>query len=480
MSSRLGQELKQEQTFSLSPVQLLTSKLVELTGLELEQRIERELEDNPALEEGRKDSDEAGDEPNSEQDWELGEYASEDDIPAYKLKELQERQSFREEIPFASSAPSLDTLLLEQLSIEGLTEQEEAVARYIIGNINSDGYLTRGIEDLQDDLLFKEGIDIHPKELQQLIERIKALEPAGIAASDLRECLLLQLERQEPSTHTQLAVKLLNLYYSDFINKRFERLTQELAIDKEELAELYTLIAHLNPKPGVGYGVDYEDKLQHFNPDFVVWEDEEGDLQLQLVGERDIRPLTINATYQDYLTQGDSKTLSRQEKDTQDFIKHKLEQARWFIEALTQRQETLKKTMQAIVAWQRTFFLTGDIAELKPMILKNIAERTGLDISTISRVSNSKSVQTNFGIFPIKYFFSEGYTSDTGESVSSKAIKQKLQELIEQEDKQAPWTDDVLVERLSDLGYNLARRTVAKYRKELKIPTAQLRRQIVS
>lgn len=486
MATKLSQQLKQEQGLNLSPVQLLTSKLVELTTIELEQRIERELEENPALEEGTEPSDEdrsAESDSDSEldakeQDWELGEYASEDDIPSYKLRELQERQSFREEIPFASSAPSLDTLLLEQLSIEGLSPQDEQLARYIIGNISSEGYLTREPLDLQDELLFKEGLDVSLGQIEAMITRIKTLEPAGIGASSLQECLLLQLRRRDPlSTLDQLCILVLTRHYDDFTAKRFEKLSEALSIDKDKLSELYQEIGRLDPKPGIGFSNEYEDRLTHYTPDFVVWEEDNGDLNLSLVNEREIRPLRLSTAYQQMLNEVASSN-ARKQRDTQDFIKHKLEQARWFIDAISQRQETLKKTMFAIINWQRAFFLSGDIADLRPMILKDIAEVTGLDISTISRVSNSKSVQTRHGIYPIKFFFGDGLITESGDEVSTKAIKQELQQLIDNENKQKPLTDEELANELLKLGYPLARRTIAKYRESLKLPVARLRKEL--
>lgn len=487
MANKIAQQLRQEQGLSLSPVQLLTSKLVELTSLELEQRIERELEENPALEEGA-DTEDSNDREKSqeeqeldakEQDWELGEYATEDDIPSYKLRELQERQSYREEIPFASSAPSLDGLLLEQLSMEGLGERDEQLARYIIGSISPEGYLLRSVEELQDDLLFKEGLDASTKEIADIIERIKTLEPAGVGASSLQECLLLQLQRRNPQSDSdRLLIRMLERHYEDFAAKRFDRLAEHLNISREALGELYQEVARLDPKPGLGFGSEYEDRLSHYNPDFVVSEDERGNLCLSLVNERDIRPLRLSPTYQDMLAAVSTSGNIRKQRDTQEFIKHKLEQARWFIEAISQRQDTLRRTMLAIMQWQQDFFHSGDIADLRPMILKDIAELTGLDISTISRVSNSKSVQTRHGIYPIKYFFGDGMISESGEEVSTKAIKQELQRLIDAEDKSNPLTDDELSRELAALGYPLARRTIAKYREALRIPVARLRKSL--
>lgn len=486
MANKLGQQLKLEQGTYLSPVQLLTSKLVELTALELEQRIERELEDNPALEEGREESASGDGEEldtseldKQEQDWELGEYASEDDIPSYKLQELQERQHFREEIPFASSAPTLDQLLMEQLSMEGLNDEEEQLARYIVGSLNDEGYLTRSALELQDDLLFKESIDAELESIEGIIARIKQLDPAGVGARDLQECLLLQFERRAHKSPTEeLGYKIVRDYYEDFMAKRFDKLIEALNISKTELSEVYQEIARLDPRPGLSISGSYDERMQHYNPDFIVWEDYGGELSMSLINEQEIRPLRLSTAYQEMLEASSSSGNQRKQREAEEFVKHKVEQARWFIEALQQRQDTLRRTMLAILEWQKAFFLSGDIADLRPMILKDIAELTGLDISTISRVSNSKSVQTSHGIYPIKYFFGEGMITEQGEEVSTKAIKQELQKLIDAEDKQAPLTDEELAERLSALGYPLARRTISKYREALHIPIARLRRSI--
>lgn len=483
MSHKLTQELRQEQSLSLSPVQLLSTRLTELTNLELEARIEHELEDNPALEEGPEEAPDTPreDEPESndsgeDEDWELGEYASEDDIPAYKLQEIQERQNYREEIPFAASAPSLDDFLLEQLHYEGLSEREESLARYIIGNISTDGYLERSSAELEDDLLFHASLDYSPRDIEQMIERIQGLEPAGIGARDLRECLLLQLRRQQPED--QGAIRMLTDYYDDFVQKRFDLLAERLGLSRPELSELYSRIARLNPKPGAAYSTDDASRLIHLRPDFLIEEEDDGTLSLTIVGERDIRPLRLSPQYQEILLRSEQEADKRKRRETTEFLKRKLEQARWFIEALNVRQDTLRRTMLAIMEWQHDFLLSGDIHDLRPMILKDIAGLTGLDISTISRVSNSKNVQTRHGIYPVKYFFGDGLTTDSGAEISTRAIKLELQRLIENEDKQKPLTDEELARALSKAGYPLARRTIAKYREALHLPIARLRREV--
>lgn len=478
--ARQAQEQRQELSTSLSPAQIQAIKMLELTGLELEARIERELEENPALEEGydegiRADEDEELEA--REQDWELGEYATEDDIPAYKLRELQERQSKQEDIPFAASAPSLDESLLEQLRMEGLSDRDEEIARYIIGNISSEGYLTRSVYELQDDLLFKADLEVALGELEALIERIRHLEPAGIGARDLRDCLILQLERRLSSQDDRLAMDILRNSYDDFANKRFDRLVERWGVSRDRLTHIYHLISRLNPKPGIEFASIEEERMLHYNPDFVVTAIDD-ELVLSLVGEREVVPLRLSPQYLQMLEMSQGEGNRRKEREAREFVKHKLDQARWFIEAVAQRQSTLRRTMLAIMAHQRAFFLSGELADLRPMILKDIAEATSLDISTISRVSNSKSVQTDYGVYPLKFFFGEGRTSDDGEEITTRAIKQMIADLIASEDKQRPYTDEELAQLLADEGYPLARRTIAKYRELLRLPVARLRREV--
>ena len=359
-----------------------------------------------------------------------------------------------------------------------LEGDREEIARYIIGNIDADGYLTRSELEIEDDLLFKAGITPPPGLISEFIQLIKTLDPAGIGASDLRECLLLQLDRL-PADETRVqAERLIRKHYDDFVNKRFDRLCSALGITEDRLSELYSFIAHLNPKPAGSYGEDASARLAHFAPDFIVTE-QDGELQVILVGEQDLPPLRLSPTYLSLLEeQRGRKKDSRQGKETLTFLRHKVEQARWFIDAIQQRQQTLKRTMLAIVAHQREFFLTGEIASLRPMILKDIAEVTGLDISTISRVSNSKSVQTDFGVYMLKFFFGEGITNDEGESVSTREVREVLARLIKEEDKRHPLSDEQLTSLLAEHGYPIARRTVAKYREQLRLPIARLRKEL--
>ena len=483
--NKLTQQQKLDQSLSLTPAQIQAIKMLELTGLELEARIERELEENPALEENDEapqqegSDDEATSSDSDDQDWELGEYATEDDIPDYKLRELQERQSVREEIPFAAGAPSLDEYLMEQLSlVTPLEGTRREIARYIIGNIDDDGYLTRSVEEIEDDLLFKAGLSVTPEEIAELIRLVKTLDPAGIGARDLRESLLLQIERLPATPLHREAQRMIEHYYEDFVNKRFDRLCAALGVSEERLSELYAFISHLSPKPAGGYSDDSEGRFMHITPDFIVTE-RDGELLISLVGERDLPPLRLSPTYLALLEQHkDQRDGSRQSREAMTFLRHKVEQARWFIDAIHQREETLRKTMTAIVEHQRAFFLTGEVSALRPMILKDIAEATGLDISTISRVSNSKSVQTDYGVYMLKFFFGEGILNDEGESVSTREVREALAELIAGEDKRQPLSDEQLTQLLAARGYPIARRTVAKYREQLRLPVARLRREL--
>lgn len=513
--NKIGQELKQEQGFTLTAAQLQVIKMMELTSLELEARIERELVDNPALEEDfsdRAEGDLGAEMPQdqqaegyedqgedsrdqqaegyegaeqdsrdhiSDQDWELGEYAREDDIPEYKIRELSERTAPREDILYPSSAPSLQDMLMDQLAYSDLTEEELQIADYIVGNLTSEGYLTRSLWEIEDELLFRLGLHTSPETLERIVGRIRELDPPGIASSGLQESLITQLSRRSPSEHSTLAIDILQRSYEDFTARRYEALMLTHAIDSQTLAQVYDLVAHLNPWPTAGMSSGSDAPTQTLVPDFWVAE-AEGELQVQLLSSRDIPPLRISPSFADMLSLGAraSGKLSRGEQEAITFAKHKVEQARAFIDALRQRQQTLQRTMMAIAQHQRAFFSSGEVADLRPMVLRQIAETTGLDISTISRVTSSKSVQTPFGIYPLKYFFGEGITNDEGESISTKQIKAALQALIEGEDKSAPLSDEALSQLLAQQGYPLARRTVTKYREQLRLPVARLRRSI--
>lgn len=482
----LRQQLQLKQQQRLSPLQMQVIKLTELPYLELEERIKQELEDNPALDEGLEASDdysdddtfgeEDGNQDISQEDIALGDYMNEDEIPDYQIASSG-KQTSKEEIPF-SLAASLHEYLIEQLTESDLGESDKKIAEYIIGNIDDSGYLDRSLNAISDDLIFQQNIDVSVEKLEKILKVIQDFDPAGIAARNLQECLLLQLEKKDYSVETELAIKILTRHFEDFSKRHYDKIIKQLSIDEATLKEVIQEITTLNPKPGNNWGDALSLTLSTIVPDFIV-EAYNGELYLSL-NNRNIPDLKISREYSNLLKgYSESKDgMSNDAKNAAQFVKQKLDSARWFIEAIKQRQETLQRSMQAIIDLQYDFFLTGDEAQLKPMILKDVAERTGYDISTISRVSNSKYVQTNFGIYSLKYFFSESMQTDTGEEISSREVKAILKECIEAEDKRKPLPDDKLCEILKEKGYIIARRTVAKYREQMNIPIARLRKEI--
>lgn len=461
-------------------------RLLELPTLELEERVKHELEDNPALEEGKEPQDDLehseeeenfAAEGSDNEDLSLGDYFSADDIPEYKLQQMTERAERKEEIPFAEGE-SLSEFLLEQLRLRELPEKQVKIAEYIIGNLDDDGYLRRDLSAIADDLVFQAGVEADEAEVEQVLRIIQDFEPAGIGARDLKECLLIQLNKREKTEATRLALRILNSYFEDFTRKRYERILKTLDITEEELKQAIREITLLNPKPGSSWGDTMETAMSQVVPDFVV-EANNGELTLSM-NNRGVPDLRINQEYaemfQDYAGNKANQTADR--RDAVQFVKQKLDAAQWFIDAIRQRNETLQRTMETIICLQREFFLTGDETTLRPMILKDVAERTGYDISTISRVSNSKYVQTNFGVYPLKYFFSESMQTDTGEEISTREVKKIMKDHVDAEDKRHPLTDEELAAILKEAGYVIARRTVAKYREQLGIPVARMRKEI--
>lgn len=484
----LKQQLQLKQQQKLSPLQMQVIKLTELPVLELEERIKQELEDNPALDEGLEpldgsseyDDDYSSDDDTNitQEDITLGDYMNEDEIPDYQLRSNNKQASGKQdEIPF-SVAASLHEYLLEQLGECEFSDEDDKVAEYIIGNIDESGYLDRSLSAISDDLIFQQNIDVPVSKLERILKTIQDFEPAGIAARNLQECLLLQLERKEKSNIVDAAIKIIADYFEEFSKRHYDKIIRQLGIDEQELKEIIQEITTLNPKPGNNWGDSLSITLSTIVPDFTV-ETYNGELFLSL-NNRNIPDLRVSREYSDMLKgySDNKESMSADSKNAVLFVKQKLDSARWFIEAIKQRQDTLQRTMQAIIDMQYDFFLTGDEAQLKPMILKDVAQRTGYDISTISRVSNSKYVQTNFGVYPLKYFFSESMQTDTGEEISSREVKAILKECIENEDKKKPLTDDKLSEILKDKGYIIARRTVAKYREQMNLPVARLRKEI--
>ena len=484
----LKQHLQLKQQQKLSPLQMQVIKLTELPVIELEERIKQELEDNPALEEGLERTDDnsdfdddfgSEDDTNiSQEDLTLGDYMNEDEIPDYQLRDNNKQSTGKqEEIPF-SVAASLHESLLEQLGVCELNEQDEKIGEYIIGNIDENGYLDRSLSAISDDLIFQQNIDVSIPKLEEILVTIQDFEPAGIGARNLQECLLLQLERKGNSKTTKDAINIITNYFEEFSKRHYDKIIRQLDIDEAQLKDIIQEITTLNPKPGNNWGDSLSLTLGTIIPDFIV-ESYNGELILSL-NNRNIPDLKVSREYSNLLKGyvDNRESMSADNKNAVMFVKQKLDSARWFIDAIKQRQDTLQRTMQAIIDMQYDFFLTGEEAQLKPMILKDVAERTGYDISTISRVSNSKYVQTNFGIYSLKYFFSESMQTDTGEEISSREVKAILKECIENEDKKKPVTDDKLSEILKEKGYIIARRTVAKYREQMNLPVARLRKEI--
>lgn len=481
----LKQQLQQKLQQKLSPAQIQVIKMLEVPTLELEERIRQELEENPALEEGAEDNDSDNeDDFNSEDggnndDIDLDEYMADDDIPDYKLKANNTSKDDKyEEIPF-SVGMTFHEFLIDQVGLLQLSEKERLLTEYVIGNIDDEGYLRRTPEAMVDDIVFQAGVQTSDEEMYRIIDLVRQFDPAGVCASNLQECLLLQLERKDKTESAKLAKRLITEYFEEFSKKHFDKIQRGLDMDDNMLKKVMNEIIHLNPKPGNAWsGNILEKSMTTIVPDFIL-ENDEGQLSVSL-NNSNIPELRVSSTYnemfQDYA--GSKENRSREMKDAVMFVKQKIDSARWFIDAIKQRQQTLLTTMMAIVEFQRDFFIEGDDTYFKPMILKDIADRTGYDISTISRVSNSKYIQTEFGIFPVKYFFSESMTNDSGEEVSTREIKKILQDCIDNENKQKPLNDDALADVLKTKGYIIARRTVAKYREQLNIPVARMRKEI--
>ena len=472
---------------TLSPHQILVVKLLELPTMELEDRVRAEILDNPALEEGKEPSDpESTDDfeptfneasPYDNEDLSLGDYRTEDDIPDYKLQEHNRNKGeVAEEIPFSDSV-SFYEMLLEQLSMQHLTEEEETIAEYLIGTLDDDGWLRKDFSFLIDELAIYRGIYTNEENLERILSIIQSFDPAGIGARSLQECLLLQLKRTPDTPIKKVEVEIIERYCDDFTRKNKEKIMQRLDISEEVYDEAISELTKLNPRPGSSLGDIVGKNYQQIIPDFLVETEEDGSIILTL-NNGNIPELRLSREFNEML---EEHTINRenQSKDSRDaflFLKQKVDAAQGFINAIKQRHQTLLTTMQAIIDLQRPFFLEGDETLLKPMILKDIAERAKLDVSTVSRVSNSKYVQTNYGIFPLRFFFSDGFTTEEGEELSIREIKQLLRDSVDHENKENPYNDDELADILREKGYPLARRTIAKYRQQLNIPTARLRR----
>ena len=477
----------QQLTQTLSPQQILVVKLLELPTMELEERVRAEILDNPALEEGKDISDQDHseefednfNEDNSyiNEDISLGDYRTEDDIPDYKLQEHnRSRGEIAEEIPFSDSV-SFYEMLLEQLQMQRLTEEEKIMAEYLIGSLDDDGLLRKGTQTLIDELAIYRGIYTNENKINQVLSVIQDFDPAGIGARSLQECLLLQLKRKPESAIKKVEMEIIEKYCDDFTRKNKEKIMLRMNLTEEVYDEAINELAKLNPRPGSSLGDIVGKNFQQIIPDFLVESNEDGSITFAL-NNGNVPELHLSREFNELLEEHttNKENQSRDSKDAFLFLKQKVDAAQNFINAIKQRHQTLLTTMQVIIDLQRPFFLEGDETLLKPMILKDVAEKAKLDVSTVSRVSNSKYVQTNFGIFPLRHFFSDGYTTEEGEELSVREIKQLLKECTDHENKENPYNDDELADILREKGYPIARRTVAKYRQQLNIPTARLRR----
>ena len=484
----LKQRLQQKLLQKLSPQQIQTIKLLEIPTIELEQRIKKEIEENPVLEIGaqetednsNKDEDVAENEIGNDQDeFSLNDYLNDEDIPTYKLNSGNySKEEIKTEIPFSVGDTFYDHLEA-QLGLRRLTEKQQILGKHILGNIDEDGYLRRKPENIVDDLAFSMNISATEDEILDVLYIIQDFDPPGVCALDLQECLLLQINRKDDDDAVvELAREILKNYFNEFTKKHYDKIITRLDITEEELKEAIEEILKLNPKPGSSYSDPLNKTVQHIVPDFIV-ETRDGDLELTL-NSRNVPDLHVSRRYADMLEsyKQNKEGHTRVQKEAVSFVRQKLDSAKWFIDAIKQRHNTLLLTMEAILEYQQAFFEDEDDVKLRPMILKDIAEMTHLDISTISRVANSKYVQTPFNIYPLKYFFSEGLMNEEGEEVSTREIKKILKECVENENKKKPVTDEKLAIILKEKGYRIARRTVAKYREQLNIPVARLRKEL--
>lgn len=458
----------------LSPQQIQMIKLLELPTVQLEQRIKQEIEDNIVLEEDDRREDEE-----QPQQISVDEYLREDETPSYKSRINNYSKDDKQRTVYITGGRSLQESLIEQLGYRNLSDRDMKLASYIVGSIDDDGYLRRDLASICDDIAFSLGIECDQSELERLLDIIHELEPAGVGARNLRECLLLQIDQLPMNSRPRrLARKILNLYFDEFVKKHYEKLIARLQVSEDDFREAIEEIKHLSPKPGNMYSEGGTDTTPYVIPDFILdYHDGKFDLSLNSYNVPEVR---INHRYMDMIrdmVKADGSVKS-EDREAVQFVKSKIDSAKWFISAIKQRHDTLMRTMREILDYQKEYFKDGDKSKLRPMILKDIADRTGLDVSTISRVVNSKYVQTSFGIILLKSLFSEGMQTDSGEEVSSYEIKNILQQCIDNEDKRHPFTDETLMDILNSKGYRIARRTVAKYREMLNIPVARLRKQI--
>jgi len=480
----LNQKLQLKLSQKLSPQQIQLMKLIQLSTQEFEQRLSREIEENPALDTSKDEIEESsdfesGDSTTSDDsdydEIDVNDYLSDDDIPDYKLKANNYSEDNEKDIPF-TSGESFNQYLKTQLHSFSLKGEDLIVAEFIIGSLDPFGYLRREIIDISDDLIFTHGINYSENQIQEILDKIYLLDPAGVGAKNLQQCLELQLIRKPKNQVVDLALKIIKNHFDQFSKKHFEKIKTKLNIDEDLLKKSIKEIEKLNPRPGGSHN-DNNKLNSSIVPDFTI-KIVDGELKLEL-NSRNAPELFVSNEYKNMLAgYNESKTKNKNQKDAIIFIKQKLDSAKWFIDAIKQRNQTLIYTMTAILNFQKKYFLSGDESKIKPMILKDIAEKINMDISTISRVANSKYVDTPYGIKLIKSFFSEGIKNSKGEEISTIEVKKSLEEIIFNENKKSPYTDDQLTKLLNGKGYPIARRTVAKYREMIGSPVARLRKKL--
>lgn len=467
--ARQGLELTLKQTQKLSPLQIQTIKLIELPVQDLEQRIRQELEENPVLDEARSEDEDGPKEVS------IDTVNDDDPIPSYKLKVNNYGKDERPEYNTFSVKESLTESLLEQLGYVELDDRMRKVSEFVIGSLDSDGYLRRSLDSIIDDMAFSWGIEPTEEEILTALKTIQKFEPSGVGARDLQECLLIQLKAKKPSEDNSNAIKILGEFFDEFKARHFNKILSRTGMSEEEFKRAMKKITKLNAAPGGQIDDTYNDQAQQIIPDFVLsYNNGEFDLSMPRFKVPELR---VNSKYAAIMEQA-AFSQNKEDKEAAAFVKRKMDSAKWFVEAIKQRHNTLESTMKAILDFQHDYFVDGEEENLRPMVLKDIAEKTGFDISTISRVVSSKYIETHFGIYPLKYFFSEGLENSSGEEVSTREIKKAMRECIDNEDKRKPLTDDQLVVEMEKRGYKVARRTIAKYRDQLDIPKACLRRNL--
>lgn len=502
----MQQKLQQKLQLKLSPLQIQTIKLLEIPMLELEERIRQEVEENPALEisdnpmesgenekrdksdveegDGEMDEERDSDKNYDENDYDgndydedsyLNDYKSEDDAPEYAIEAQSIQEARREGVSYLNGE-TLQEHLTNQLSLRSIKPELKEVTEYVIGNIDESGYLRRSAESMVDDYSFQTGKIIHEIFVEKAIDIIKTFDPAGVGAATLEECLLLQLERKVSTPSIETAMSIIRKSFQDLSQKRYDKIMKDLNVSETAVKEALSEIVKLNPKPGSSWDTSISGNSTQIIPDFII-ENENGELIITL-NQRAIPELNINKNFAEMLNEYSQNKSNKNMKEAAQFVKQKLDSAKWFIDAIKQRHETLQSVIYALVEAQKDYFMTGDETKLKPLILKDIADKTGYDVSTISRVSNSKYIQTEFGIFPVKFLFTDALQTNDGEVIATQGIKTILEECIKNEDKKNPLTDDKLMEILIEKGYPIARRTVAKYREQLNYPVARLRKEL--